>query len=174
MNEIKNKDKQPVELNEAAFLRKFIRHMTGTLEEVVGLHDAGGFIATVSQRIGEQINESYKQATRTSRFDRQQVIKVIADLQKRIKGKFQIQFEDNDKIVLAACICPFGQDAIDRPSICMMTSNIIGVIFAENLGYAKVSIEESIAQGDLGCRVVIYLKDSAEAKAARGREYYQS
>jgi hypothetical protein len=55
----------------------------------------------------------------------------------------------------------------------MMTSNVFGVITAENLGYAKVAIEEAIARGDPGCRVVVYLKPTEEAKAAAGREYYQ-
>ena len=56
----------------------------------------------------------------------------------------------------------------------MMTSNVFGVIAAENLGYAKVSLEQTIAQGHGGCRVVVYLAPTAAAQAASGREYVQT
>ena len=48
----------------------------------------------------------------------------------------------------------------------MMTSNVFGVIAAENLGYARVVLEETIATGSPGCRVVVHLKPD-EGPAAR-------
>ena len=57
--------------------------------------------------------------------------------------------------------------------MCMMTSNVFGAIAAENLGYAKVELQQTIARGDAGCRVVVYLKATPEAQAAQGREYFQ-
>jgi hypothetical protein len=56
----------------------------------------------------------------------------------------------------------------------MMTSNVFGHIAADNLGYARIALEATIAQGDPGCRVVVYLKPDAEADAAGGREYFKS
>lgn len=165
---------QTVALNEIGFLRKFIRHLAGTLEEVVGLHEARGFISTVAQKIGEQINETYKQSMGVERLNRGNVCKVITDLQKRINGGFEIAEETDEKIVISGCACPFGKDVADRPSLCMMTSSLLGVIAAENLGYAKVSIEESIAQGDQECRIVMYLQNTSEAQAAEGQEFFQS
>jgi hypothetical protein len=53
----------------------------------------------------------------------------------------------------------------------MMTSNVFGSIASQNLGYAKIAIEQAIARGDPGCRVTIYLQPSADARAAEGREY---
>ena len=58
--------------------------------------------------------------------------------------------------------------------MCMMTSNVFGAIAAQNLGYAKVELQETIAKGDAGCRVVVYLKPTDEADAAEGREYFQT
>jgi hypothetical protein len=52
-----------------------------------------------------------------------------------------------------------------------MTSNVFGSIAAENLGYAKVVLEETIAQGDPGCRVVVHIRPTAAAAAVTGREY---
>ena len=68
--------------------------------------------------------------------------------------------------------CPFADKVLGRPSMCMMTSNVFGSIAAENLGYAKVVLQETIAQGHPGCRVVVHLKPTAEADAAEGREYF--
>jgi hypothetical protein len=57
--------------------------------------------------------------------------------------------------------------------MCMMTSNVFGGIAADNLGYAKVVLEETIASGHPGCRVVVYLKPTPDAQAAAGREYFK-
>jgi hypothetical protein len=54
-----------------------------------------------------------------------------------------------------------------------MTSNVFGSIAAENLGYAKVVLEETIADGQPGCRVVVHLKPTPKAEAASGREYFK-
>jgi hypothetical protein len=56
----------------------------------------------------------------------------------------------------------------------MMTSNVFGVIAAENLGQAKVVLHETIAEGAPGCRVTVYLQDTAEAAASNGRQYFKS
>lgn len=53
----------------------------------------------------------------------------------------------------------------------MMTSNVFGTIAAQNPGYGKVVLEQTIAAGDPGCRVVLYLKQTTEANEADGREY---
>ena len=57
----------------------------------------------------------------------------------------------------------------------MMTSNVFGVIAADNLGYAKVDLEKTIARGDSECRVVVYLiADNEQTQAANGREYFEA
>ena len=53
----------------------------------------------------------------------------------------------------------------------MMTSNVFGSIAAENLGYARVQIDEAIARGDPGCRVTVFLTPSDEESGAR--EYFR-
>ena len=51
-----------VPLERDVFLRTLIRHLAGTLEDVVGLDEASGFVSVVGQRIGEEINGAYKKA----------------------------------------------------------------------------------------------------------------
>ena len=78
---------------------------------------------------------------------------------------------DDEKIVLGNKVCPFGDKVADRPSLCMMTSNVFGTIAAENSGYARVKLEKTIAQGDSQCRVAVYFTESDAIND--GKEYYK-
>ena len=118
-------------------MRTLIRELSGTLEDVVGLNEAAGYISVVGQSVGEQMNRDY-----------------------------------SEKIVLGNTRCPFGDKVLNRPSMCMMTSNVFGSIAAQNLGCAKVELQDTVAEGKPGCRVVVYLNSNGEAQTAKGREYF--
>jgi predicted ArsR family transcriptional regulator len=163
-----------VPLERDVFLRTLIRELSGTLQEVVGLEEASGFVSVVGQRVGDQINESYKTALQVTNLSRQQVSDVLVDLKRRIQGTFYIVEENDEKIVFGNHDCPFAEKVLGRPAMCMMTSNVFGVIAAENLGYAKVALEKTIAEGHGECRVVVYLEPSSDADAAVGREYFKA
>lgn len=162
-----------VPLNRDVFTRSLIRELAGTLEEVVGLHEASGFVSVVGERIGDQINANYKLALHVEELSRDQVRDVLLDLKARIKGDFFVIEEDEEKIVFGNRICPFEDKVVGRESMCMMTSNVFGSIAAENLGYAKVELQQTIARGDEGCRVVVYLKSTPENERVEGREYFK-
>ena len=162
-----------VPLERDGFLRSLLRELSGTLQEVVGIDEASGFISLVGQRIGDQINQSYGRALAVENLSRRQVVEVLVDLKRRIQGEFYVIEEDDEKIVLGNRACPFGDKVLDRPSLCMMTSNVFGTIAAENLGYGKVAIEQAIAEGHPECRIVVYLKRTSESEAADGREYFK-
>lgn len=164
-------EKLRLPLERDVFLRTLLRELSGTLQDVVGTDEAAGYISVVGQSVGDQIDQSYRSALSVDRLSRSQVAKVLVDLKRRIEGDFYVIEEDDDKIVLGNRACPFGDKVLGRPSLCMMTSNVFGVIAAENLGYAKVSLEETIADGSTGCRVVVYLKPTAASERADGREY---
>jgi predicted ArsR family transcriptional regulator len=82
--------------------------------------------------------------------------------------------QDDEKIVFGNRVCPFAEKVIGRPSMCMMTSNVFGSIASNNLGYAKVELQETIAEGASGCRVVVYLEPTEDAEDAEGREYFKA
>ena len=163
-----------IPLERDVFLRDLVRHLSGTLEDVVGLEEASGFISVVGQRMGEDINSMYRLALQSEQLSRSQVAMVLVDLKQRIKGNFSLVSEDDDKIVLQTTSCPFGDKVKDRPSLCMMTSNVFGTIAAENLDYAKVSLDATIARGAAGCKITVYLSDNEEAMASDGNEYFKS
>jgi predicted ArsR family transcriptional regulator len=163
----------PVALERDVFLRTLLRHLAGTLQDVVGLEEASGFVSVVGQQIGDEINAAYTSALAVEHLSREQVADVLVDLKRRIQGDFFIIEEDEEKIVLGNRACPFAEKVVGRPALCMMTSNVFGSIAAENLGYAKVVLEQAIARGDRSCRVVVYLKQSEAAQRAIGREYFR-
>lgn len=164
-----------IPLERDGFLRNLIRELSGLLEDMVGLEETSGFISVVGQNIGTQINQVYRQELNVPRLNRKQVAEVLADLKDRINGEFFIEEQDDAKIVFRCTACPFAEKVKDRSSLCMMTSNVFGVITADNLGYAKVDLEKTIARGDSECRVVVYLNsDNEQTQAASGREYFEA
>lgn len=163
-----------IPLDRDVFLRTLIRELSGVLEDVVGLEEASGFISIVGQNIGNQMDLDYKEALGVSRLTRAQVADVLVDLKARIRGDFYIIEQNDQRIVLGNRACPFAEKVIGRPSMCMMTSNVFGIIASQSLGYAKVSLEETIARGDAGCRVVVHLQPDVMSEAASGHEYFRS
>ncbi len=162
----------PVELERDLFLRILLRELSGTLEDVVGVGEASAYISVVGGAIGERIDGEYRRALSVDRLSREQVREVLMDLKRRIQGDFYILEEHEDRIVLGNRACPFGSFVEGRPSLCMMTSNVFGSITAQNLGYARVEIEEAIAMGHAGCRIVVHLTPS-DSPAANSREYFR-
>ena len=160
-------------LDRDRFLRTLLRELAGTLQAVVGLEEASGFVSVVGQNMGLEMNRDYRAALGEARLDREQVAAVLVDLKARIQGDFHVVEQTDDAIVLGNRACPFAKKVLGRPSMCMMTSNVFGSIAARNLGYAKVALEQTIAEGAPGCRVVVYLRQDGEGERAQGREYFQ-
>ncbi len=156
------------------FLRSLIRELSGTLQDVIGLDEASGFISVVGQNIGLQMNKDYKLALNTNTLTREQVADVLIDLKRRIQGDFSIVSQDDTKIVFHNRVCPFAEKVIDRPAMCMMTSNVFGSIAAENLGYAKVELQETIAAGYGSCTVIVHLQLAPDVESIDGREYFKT
>jgi predicted ArsR family transcriptional regulator len=161
-----------VPLERDIFLRTLLRELAGTLQDVVGVEEASGFVSVVGQRMGEQINKAYREALQVENLSREQVADVLVDLKARIQGDFYVLDETDEKIVFGNRACPFAEKVAGRPALCMMTSNVFGSIAADNLGYGKVVLNRTIAEGHPECRVTVYLKPTAEAEAADGREYF--
>jgi predicted ArsR family transcriptional regulator len=163
-----------IPLDRDLFMRTLIRELAGTLENVVGIEEATGYISVVGAAMGDTINSAYRQGLRVSNLSRPQVAAVLVDLKRRIEGQFFIIEENDEKIVFGNRACPFGDKVLGRPSMCMMTSNVFGRIAAENLGYAKVELQRTIANGHGDCRVVVYLRPEGEKDRVDGREYFKS
>ncbi|WP_306121265.1 methanogen output domain 1-containing protein [Roseovarius sp. MMSF_3298] len=153
--------------NRDEFLRELLSELAKVLESRVGLEAAEGFIGRVGSRIGETMNEEYRAIFETDALDVTQVAQALVDLKERIEGAFKVESISPEKIVLVNSSCPFAGQVEGRESLCMMTTSVFGRIAASNLGYARVEKPQTIARGDLGCRVIVHL---TEGEA--GREYF--
>lgn len=91
-------------------------------------------------------------------------------LKSAIGDAFRVVEVTSERIVLVNSRCPFGAEVQHSPSLCRMTSAVFGGIAARNAEQAAVSLEERIAVGDPGCRVVIHL-DTAATAAQRAHHY---
>lgn len=149
-----------------------LRDLAGALEDVVGLAEASGYISVVGEAMGARIEADYRRALAVDKLSRAQVAAVLVDLKRRIKGDFFVVEESEDRIVFGNRVCPFGSMVAGRPSLCMMTSNVFGSVAAQNLGYARVEIDQAIALGHAGCRVVVHLRPGA-SPAFSNREYFR-
>ncbi len=163
----------PVALDRDVFLRSLLRHLSGALQDVVGLEEAEGFISLVGQEMGASIGAQYRRALAVERLDPRQLAGVLVDLKRRIQGDFYVIAQDADKIVFGNRRCPFGDKVKQRPALCMMTSNVFGSISAQDLGYARVDLEQTIARGHADCRIVVYLNPAGPDDATQGREYFR-
>lgn len=165
-------EKVRLPLERDGFMRTLIRHLAHTLEDVVGLEEASGYIGVVGRKMGEELNAMYLEELGAERLPKHRIKDVLVNLKHRIRGDFYVISETEDQIVLGNRACPFEDRVLGRTSMCMMTSNVFGVIASDSNGYAKVELQETIAKGDSGCRVVVYLNPK-KAKARAGREYFR-
>ena len=77
-----------------------------------------------------------------------------------------------ERVVLENTRCPFGETVMRSPALCRMTSSVFGGIAARNSDEgASVLLEERIAVGDPGCRVVVYLGEAPHAAAPYAHRY---
>ena len=162
-----------VSLDSDLFIRTLFQELSGSIQKVIDTKEASEFISLAANKMGREVDRKYKSALQVYNLSREQVAEVLVDLENRIQGDFYIIEESDEKIVFGNRNCPFRDKVRNRPSMCMMTSNIFGSIAAENLGYAKVELQETIAQGNPECRVVIYLRLTKEVENYPGREYFK-
>lgn len=157
-----------------SFMRSVIRELAGILEDTVGEQDASAYVNHVGLLIGHALNQDYRTACGTDRLDPVQVASALVHLKERIDGGFSIERMDDASITMINSACPFGDKVIGRTSLCRMTANVFGHIAAENLGYARVGIEEAIARGDARCRVVISLGDMEDEPQSNETDFFGS
>jgi hypothetical protein len=83
----------------------------------------------------------------TKSLSPEQVAAVLVDLKRRIQGDFYVIEADSEHIVLGSRSCPFAEKVVGQTSLCLMTSSVFGGIAADSLGYAKVRLAQTIAEG---------------------------
>lgn len=164
-------------LDRGRFMASLGVMMTSHLERVVGRVETDGYVSGVGAEMGEQVSRLYVDALAEETLPKPLVADVLVDLKRRIGGEFTVAEETADGFVLENARCPFGQEVQGRPSLCMVTSNVFGVIASDAAGYARVTLEKTIAEGHGRCRVCVSFnpdeRECADAERDRSRDYYK-
>jgi anti-sigma regulatory factor (Ser/Thr protein kinase) len=156
-----------------SFLRALVVQLAQTLEFEHGPDAAERAVAQVGADVGGQMEEEFRRAEQVvGRMTPEQMGHCYTRLKHAIDGGFYVIEASDDRVVLGNTRCPFG-DAVRRaPSLCRMTSSVFGGIGARNNdGPVTVLLEERIAVGDPGCRVVVRLRDDDPHGSAFGHRY---
>ncbi|HEX3426035.1 MAG TPA: methanogen output domain 1-containing protein [Acidimicrobiales bacterium] len=147
-----------------SFLRALVVQLAQTLEATHGPAAAEAAVAQVGADVGGQMEDEYRAAAKiVGRMTPQQIAECYVRLKHAIDGQFFIIEATPERIVLGNTRCPFGDVVRQAPQLCRMTSSVFGGIAARNSDReASVVLEERIAVGDPGCRVVVFLDRSPD------------
>lgn len=147
-----------------AFLRALVVELAQGIEAMHGPAAAEAAVAQAGTDIGGQMEAEFRLARSiVGRMTPTQMGECFVRLKQAIAGNFGVLEVTPDRIVLGTDQCPFGDVVRRAPALCRMTSSVFGGIAARNTDReASVVLEERIAVGDPGCRVVVYLDRPAE------------
>jgi anti-sigma regulatory factor (Ser/Thr protein kinase) len=142
-----------------SFLRALVVQLAQAVEANQGPAAAEAAVAQVGADVGGQMEEEFRAARQvTGRMSPEQIAECYVRLKHAIDGAFYVIEATAERIVLGNDRCPFGPVVQQAPALCRMTSSVFGGIAARNSdGEASVVLEERIAVGDPGCRVVVFL-----------------
>jgi anti-sigma regulatory factor (Ser/Thr protein kinase)/predicted ArsR family transcriptional regulator len=142
-----------------AFLRALVVQLSQEVEASAGPEVSEDVVSSVGIAVGGQMEAAYRSARQLSeRLSPAELADCYVQLKRAIGGRFRVVELAADRIVLENSRCPFGNAVRKAPALCRMTSSVFGGIAARNhSGGAAVVLEERIAVGDPGCRVVVYL-----------------
>ena len=147
-----------------AFLRALVVHLSQAVSHSGGPLLEEEVVAEVGLTVGGQMEAEYRAARNiVDRLTPEQLADCFVRLKHAIDGRFFVIEITEDRIVLGNERCPFGNAVRKAPALCRMTSGVFGGIAARNHDVgASVVLEERIAVGDPGCRVVIHLGEPPE------------
>jgi predicted ArsR family transcriptional regulator len=156
-----------------AFLRALVVEMSRTIEAHHGPDAAEAVIAQVGTDVGGQMETEYRVATEiVGALTPEQLGECYVRLKHAIDGQFSVVEATRERIVLENRRCPFGEAVRHAPALCRMTSSVFGGLAARNHpDGATVLLEERIAVGDPGCRVVVFLGPAPDDVAPFAHRY---
>ena len=156
-----------------AFLRALVVQLAQTIEVQHGQDSADAAVAQVGTDVGGRMEEEFRLAMMiTGRMTPEQMGRCYVRLKHAIDGGFRVLEASTERIVLVNDRCPFGPAVRQAPALCRMTSSVFGGIAARNSDHgASVLLEERIAVGDPGCRVIVELNVPHTSAAPEAHHY---
>jgi anti-sigma regulatory factor (Ser/Thr protein kinase)/predicted ArsR family transcriptional regulator len=159
-----------------AFLRALVVQLSQSVEHTAGPEVSEDAVTQVGLTVGGQMEAAYRRAQAiVDRLSPEQLADCYVKLKHEIGGRFRVVEVDDSHIVLENTRCPFGNAVRKSPALCRMTSSVFGGIAARNRDDgAAVVLEERIAIGDPGCRVIVHLGEPPAGSARFAHRYPSS
>jgi anti-sigma regulatory factor (Ser/Thr protein kinase) len=156
-----------------SFLRAIVVQLSQAVETNHGPEAAEAAVAQVGTDVGWRMEEEFRLAEQVvGAMTPEQLGRCFVRLKHAIDGGFTVVEATAERIVLENTRCPFGVSVLRAPALCRMTSSVFGGIAARNTtGGVAVLLEERIAVGDPGCRVVVSLAPPPDDAAAFAHHY---
>lgn len=149
----------PAGFGKEAFLRALTVELAATLEDRYGPQAIQDVLAQVGADVGGQLETEYRRRAGilADRLTPEQIAECCVRVKRAIGGGFFVIDVTCDRIVLGNSRCPFGPAVRHSPELCHITASVFSGIGARNAGSASVQLEERLAVGDAGCRIVMHL-----------------
>lgn len=146
------------------FLRALLVQLASAVELAQGPGAAEYDLTQVGLDVGGQMEMEFRIAhALVGKLTPDALARCFVRLKHAIDGGFYVVECNEDRIVLGNHRCPFGSVVRQAPALCRVTSSVFGGITARNNEQgASVVLEERIAVGDPGCRVVVWLRPPPE------------
>ncbi len=169
-------DSSGLPLNRERFFAAMLSNLADILDANIGEDDADGFLAAISHRLGDEMNDAFQLHFGRKRLTLSQLAEALVMMKRSIGGDPAIESISEDRIVLTNATCPFGRMVVGRGSLCAIATGVMGRIAADNAGYARVKLDKALSAGDRFCRIIIELHDDGSdcAEDSRDRQYFKT
>ncbi|MCX7338572.1 MAG: methanogen output domain 1-containing protein [Alphaproteobacteria bacterium] len=152
------------------FLSTILEELVGAIESLVGFEEAAGLMHIVGHNIAEKVHPHSEEG---HLLTADQALSIFNDCMKAKGGEAYLLSPDPDKRVIKIKECLFGKEHVkNHPSLCKLTTSILGRFIAQNHGYSRIEIKETIAQGCAECHINIDLKPSSDTESSHGIEFF--
>jgi predicted ArsR family transcriptional regulator len=153
------------------FLSALVVQLAAAAERDHGPIAVERLVSQVGANVGVQIEAAHRAVGDDDQpLDVDDIADLLIELKAAIHGDFFVVDADEERIVLGNRRCPFGEAVQHAPSLCRMTSSVVGGIARRNRGAAAVDISQRIAIGDPECRVTpVAARARSRAAAVRAR-----
>ena len=160
----------PVTLSKEGYLKDLTLNISAEFNDEASRRK----IKRAAISIAKDIGEMYKRFHGVEKLNYSQVVDSLIDAQRKIGGNFAFAERGEDVIVFKNIKCPFGERVRKAPGLCATTSALCGVMVARNLGYSKVVLKRTIAEGSNECLIYVYLNKTKEAEKGKIMDEYAS
>ena len=144
------------------------------LNEILATSQTQKCLQKTGIKFGLRMEDQFRSAHQgTKELSMNQYTDLVAIFFNRLNGKVEVTAHVDTKVIFSCLRCPFNQAALKTPALCEIVVGMLGGLAARNFPYSKVSLQRSITQNSISCRMVVYLQKTEEAENAPG-DYFSN